>query len=74
MTAIAGDSGYISFACRLALRTAIFLVFTDRTTTRFVRAFVGFICHKLNPPLFVKKIFDAQCDKFDYKRSAVFGQ
>ncbi len=46
MTAIASDFGNIFFARRFTLRTAIFLVFPDRTNTRFVSAFIVFVCHK----------------------------
>jgi hypothetical protein len=46
MTAIAGDSGYVSFVCRFALRAAIFLIFTDYASASFMFACIVFICHK----------------------------
>jgi hypothetical protein len=51
MTAIAGNSGDVALVRRLALRAAIFLVVTDRTPTRIMRAFVVFVCHKSNSSL-----------------------
>jgi hypothetical protein len=45
MTAFAGNAGDIAFVRRLALRAAIFLVFSDRTETSFMLAFVVFVCH-----------------------------
>jgi hypothetical protein len=57
MSAFAGNSADVSFVRRLALRAAIFLVFTDRTAASFVRASVDFVCHKFKfLPLFVKNI------------------
>jgi hypothetical protein len=54
MTAFARNSADVSLVCRFALRAAVFLVFADRTAARLVSAFVVFLCHKKNPPLFDK--------------------
>ena len=54
MTTIAGNIGDIFLARRLTLRTAIFLVFLNRTPTRFVSAFT-IISHYLKSSLVRKK-------------------
>jgi hypothetical protein len=46
MTAITGNFGHVLFFRRLALRTAIFLVISDRARARFMSAFIVFVCHK----------------------------
>jgi hypothetical protein len=46
MTAVAGNFGDILFFRRLALRAAVFLVIPDHANTRFVPAFIVFVCHK----------------------------
>jgi hypothetical protein len=59
MSAIAGNSGYVSFVCRFTLRTAIFLIISDDTATSVMLAFIVFVCHKSNSSLVRKIIFVA---------------
>lgn len=56
MSAIAGNFGDIFLARRFADRTAIFIIISDRTHTRFVSAFIVFIRHNLKSSLKRKKI------------------